>query len=365
MALERDVQLMLRVKEGDEASFALLLERYRAPVMNFIYRMVQNQPVAEELAQEVFLRVYRARNGYEPSARFTTWLFRIATHIALNAIRDRRGERATESLDDGPSPGATLSDPRATVEQVLLEDARLIEIRRAVQALPAKQRAAVLMHKYHEMEYAQIAQVLGCSGVGSEVAAVSGLRNAAPETGSFCPPSPHQRAPGKRWRGRQAMTRSPMKCGKLETLWLPYLDGKLSLPERAVVDAHLAGCPSCAERLEGLRLASQSLESWQAPAASPWFDARLRQKIATDVAPRGLVGWLAAPLRSFPLGIAALLLLAALLIWSGSTRQAPPPELIVSDVKMDELLHVMEEIELINEFEVLGELRKPVQVESR
>ena len=163
MALEHDAQLMLSVKEGDEASFALLLARYRTPVMNFIYRMVQNQPVAEELAQEVFLRAYRARNGYAPSAKFTTWLFRIATHLALNAIRDNRTERATDSLDQEQTPAAAVADRRASIEQVLLEEARLMEVRRAVQALPSKQRAAVLMHKYQEMEYAQIAQVLGCS----------------------------------------------------------------------------------------------------------------------------------------------------------------------------------------------------------
>lgn len=163
MALERDAQLMLRVKEGDEASFAELLERYRAPVIHFIYRMVLNQPMAEELAQDVFLRVYRARKGYEPSAKFTTWLFRIATHIALNAIRDSRGERALESLGDLQSQVSEIPDRRGSIEQALVEDARLMEIRRAVQSLPANQRAAVLMHKYQEMDYAQIAQVLDCS----------------------------------------------------------------------------------------------------------------------------------------------------------------------------------------------------------
>jgi len=163
MALERDAQLMLRVKEGDDASFAALLERYRAPVIHFIYRMVQNQHIAEELAQDVFLRVYRARKGYEPNAKFTTWLFRIATHIALNAIRDGRGERGTESLDDQEARASELPDRRRTVEQVMVEYDRLAEVRRAVQALPAKQRAAVLMHKYHELDYAQIAKALGCS----------------------------------------------------------------------------------------------------------------------------------------------------------------------------------------------------------
>lgn len=163
MALEHDAQLMLRVKEGDEASFGELLERYRVPVMNFIYRMVQNQPIAEELAQDVFLRVYRARKSYEPSAKFTTWLFRIATHIALNAIRDGRSERGVESLDEEQSQAFTLPDRKGTIEQSLLEEARLREIRRAVESLPAKQRAAVLMHKYQEMDYAQIARVLDCS----------------------------------------------------------------------------------------------------------------------------------------------------------------------------------------------------------
>lgn len=163
MALERDAQLMLRVKEGDDACFAELLGRYRSPVIHFVYRMVQNQHIAEELAQDVFLRVYRARKGYEPNAKFTTWLFRIATHIALNAIRDGRCERAVDSLDSEEDQAFELADRRSTVEQMMVEDARLMEIRRAVQALPAKQRAAVLMHKYEEMDYAQIARVLGCS----------------------------------------------------------------------------------------------------------------------------------------------------------------------------------------------------------
>src|ERR1051325_3439160 len=98
--LELDAELMLRVKEGDGASFAKLLEKHRTPVIHFLYRMVQNQAVAEELAQEVFLRVYRSRETYEPTAKFTTWLFRIATHLALNAIRDNKNERLQERLDD-------------------------------------------------------------------------------------------------------------------------------------------------------------------------------------------------------------------------------------------------------------------------
>src|ERR1700704_2518530 len=94
-----DVQLMLDVKAGDEQSFALLLQRYRSPLVNFLYRMVRNREQAEDLAQEVFIRVYRARAEYVPSAKFTTWLFRIATNLALNAIRDTRHQRMEVSLD--------------------------------------------------------------------------------------------------------------------------------------------------------------------------------------------------------------------------------------------------------------------------
>jgi len=164
-ALDYDAELMLRVKEGDDASFGLLLEKHRTSVVNFLYRMVQNQAVAEELAQEVFLRVYRSRSTYEPTAKFTTWLFRIATHLALNALRDGKNEKSQERLDDDSSdlPGRQVADQRQTVEQHLVYQARLDEVRKAVATLPEKQRAAVLMHKYEEMEYSQIARVLSCS----------------------------------------------------------------------------------------------------------------------------------------------------------------------------------------------------------
>ena len=165
VALENDAQLMLRVKEGDGASFELLLDKYRASVISYLYRMVQSQSVAEELAQEVFFRVYRSRSTYEPTAKFTTWLFRIATHLALNSLRDHRSERGQQSLDEetAESPRIQVMDHRRNREQELVAEARLEEVRRAVAELPEKQRAAVLMHKYQEMDYAQIAGVLGCS----------------------------------------------------------------------------------------------------------------------------------------------------------------------------------------------------------
>src|SRR5438105_2691808 len=147
-ALDYDAELMRRIKEGDGASFGLLLVKYRATVVHFLYRMIQDHAVAEELAQEVFLRVYRSRSTYEPTAKFTTWLFRIATHLALNSLRDGKNERLQERLDDASNdmPARQVRDVRPSVEQRMVYEARLDEIRRAIGALPEKQRAAVLMH---------------------------------------------------------------------------------------------------------------------------------------------------------------------------------------------------------------------------
>jgi len=164
-SLERDAELMLRVRQGDQASFGLLLEKHRVPVVHFLYRMVRNKAVAEELAQEVFLRVYRSRDHYEPTAKFTTWLFRIATHLGLNCIRDGRNERFHNRLDNEASDGVCqqVPDRGQTVEQELVYRVKLREVRQAIESLPQKQRAAVMMHKYEELEYAQIADVLRCS----------------------------------------------------------------------------------------------------------------------------------------------------------------------------------------------------------
>jgi RNA polymerase sigma-70 factor, ECF subfamily len=166
-----DVQLMLDVKAGDEQSFALLLQRYRSPLVNFLYRMVRNREQAEDLAQEVFIRVYRARADYVPSAKFTTWLFRIATNLALNSVRDTRHQRMEVSLDapvsadaeDGNERTLDVADKRPDIEQHLVEEARKEMIRHAIDKLPEKQRAAVLLHKYQELDYGEIAKILACS----------------------------------------------------------------------------------------------------------------------------------------------------------------------------------------------------------
>jgi RNA polymerase sigma-70 factor, ECF subfamily len=163
-----DAAIMLELKAGNMAGFDFLIQKYRKPIINFMYRMTRNQAVAEELAQEVFLRVYRSRETYRAEARFSTWLYRIATNLGVNQARDTRHERAASTvyLDEADSETGTtpdVADSTPDVESRLLRDERMAAIRDHVLALPERQRMAVLMHKYEGMDYSQIGEVLKLS----------------------------------------------------------------------------------------------------------------------------------------------------------------------------------------------------------
>jgi len=165
---QSDAAIMLRVAAGDDSGFNFLVGKYHRAMIHFLFRMVHNQAVAEEMAQEVFLRVYRSRESYRAEAKFTTWLYRIATNLAVNHARDTRHERAAQTVYlDAPDPetGSTpdVADDEPSVEQHLLQDERMAAIRRHVMALPERQRMAVLMHKYQGMDYRQIGEVLKLS----------------------------------------------------------------------------------------------------------------------------------------------------------------------------------------------------------
>ena len=163
-----DAEVMLRVKAGDDGAFNYLVDKFRRPMISFMYRMTHNSATAEDLAQEVFLRVYRSRAGYTADAKFTTWLYRIATNLAVNHARDTRHERpeVTVNIDESDEEtGLTVDVPDASMnaEQDILRRERLAAIRKHVEALPERQRVAVLMHKYQNMDYKQIAEVLHLS----------------------------------------------------------------------------------------------------------------------------------------------------------------------------------------------------------
>lgn len=168
-----DAELMLRVKAGDTSAFDYLVHKYRRAMVAFMYRMCHNQGAAEDLAQEVFLRVYRSRTGYEASAKFTTWLYRIATNLAVNHARDTKHERPETqvSIDEPDEETGTtidIADSSLTAEEAILRRERMRAIRQKVMQLPERQRMAVLMHKYQQMDYRQIADVLKLSESGTK-----------------------------------------------------------------------------------------------------------------------------------------------------------------------------------------------------
>jgi RNA polymerase sigma-70 factor, ECF subfamily len=163
-----DAAIMLRVAAGDEAGFNYLAQKYHRAIIHFLFRMVRNEAVAEELAQEVFLRVYRSRESYRAEAKFTTWLYRIATNLAVNHARDTRHERSAQTIyldapDEESGTTPDVADDEPSVEQRLMRDERMAAIRTHVMALPERQRMAVLMHKYQGMDYRQIGDVLKLS----------------------------------------------------------------------------------------------------------------------------------------------------------------------------------------------------------
>jgi RNA polymerase sigma-70 factor, ECF subfamily len=165
---QSDAAIMLRAAAGDETSFNYLVEKFHRPMIHFLFRMVHNQAVAEELAQEVFLRVYRARESYRAEARFTTWLYRIATNLAVNLARDTRHERSAQTVyldapDEETGTTPDLADDVITAEEQLVRNERMKAIRKHVDELPERQKLAVLMHKYQDMDYKQIGEALKLS----------------------------------------------------------------------------------------------------------------------------------------------------------------------------------------------------------
>jgi anti-sigma factor RsiW len=157
--------------------------------------------------------------------------------------------------------------------------------------------------------------------------------------------------------------RSNVNCGKFETLWIPYLDGKLTGEEAARMDAHLAECPECALRREGLSAVSQALDVWQAPEPSPWFDAKLRARIAAEEKPRR-ASWAARLSPAFSMMMAAMLVLGALMVWHTDRHEVTVSRELVSDMRimndaaLEDLLHAMDEMELLYDFEPLSEMQR-------
>jgi RNA polymerase sigma-70 factor (ECF subfamily) len=166
-ALDPDVRLMLQVQRGDAPAFEELVLRYQARLVSLLEHLVGNRDQAEDLAQDVFLRVYRARERYVPGAKFATWLFTIANNVASNALRNRsrRREVTLKSQDSGPlgvrPMDAMLLASSGQMPARQLDKAEMRQIvRQAIEELNERQRLAVLLCKFQGMSYAEIGQIM-------------------------------------------------------------------------------------------------------------------------------------------------------------------------------------------------------------
>jgi RNA polymerase sigma-70 factor (ECF subfamily) len=166
--LDPDAALMLRVKKGDSAAFTTLVEKFKQPVMNLAYRSLRDLTEAEDLAQNVFVQVFKSAARYETTAKFSTWLFTIARNLCLNEIR-RRSRHPAESLDaphpeHEEQPKHQIEDRKQTAPpETLLQHELASKVEEAIQALPENQRTALLLCRQDELSYEEIAKVLGCS----------------------------------------------------------------------------------------------------------------------------------------------------------------------------------------------------------
>ncbi|HKS37042.1 MAG TPA: sigma-70 family RNA polymerase sigma factor, partial [Verrucomicrobiae bacterium] len=165
--LDPDAALMLRVKRGDRAAFEELVNKYKQPVTNVIYRTLGDATEAEDLAQNVFVQVFKSAHRYKVSARFSTWLFTIARNLCLNEIR-RRSRHPAESLDAAhpemeDQPLRQFEDAKGfSAPDLLLQGELERKIQEAVAGLPENQRTAILLCRENELSYEDIARVLGC-----------------------------------------------------------------------------------------------------------------------------------------------------------------------------------------------------------
>jgi RNA polymerase sigma-70 factor (ECF subfamily) len=161
-----DVQLMLRVRDGDDTAFSQLVVAYQDRLVGLLTHLVGERDAAEDLAQEVFLRVYRARKGYQPTAKFATWLFRIAQNLASNSRRGRRRRRevpfaGTREVSDSRPQEALLPEKSAFLPNRQIAKRELQDVvREALEELGERQKLAVLLHKFEGMSYADIAETM-------------------------------------------------------------------------------------------------------------------------------------------------------------------------------------------------------------
>jgi len=162
-----DAELMVAFQQGDGTAFEQLLDKYHRPIVNFIYKIVNNAAEAEELAQEVFLRIYRSRQRYQPRARFAAWIYRIATNVSYKEAgrkhRMRLWSRNNNSHEETLPVEEVVRDPAPDAEGRLISSELGDVIRRAIGLLPRKEKVALILRRYEELSYREIAEIMDCT----------------------------------------------------------------------------------------------------------------------------------------------------------------------------------------------------------
>ncbi|PIV63622.1 MAG: RNA polymerase subunit sigma-24 [bacterium (Candidatus Ratteibacteria) CG01_land_8_20_14_3_00_40_19] len=205
--MDADCELMLQVKKGEVAAFNQILEKYQGPIINFVYRFVGSREKAEEIAQEVFLRIYLARGRYRVRAKFSTYIYRIAKNLSLNTLRKRK--LRIISLNQ-PIPGKNGEIEREFADSSQISPAEVLakkeagaRVKKALDSLPAPQKTAIILNRYNDLSYEEIGKVMNLS-----LPAVKSLLHRAKESlrkrlkGVNYTPPPHilpLKGGGKRW----------------------------------------------------------------------------------------------------------------------------------------------------------------------
>jgi len=173
--------LMVKTAEEDEFAFEILVRRHQTSVLNLVYRYVGNKTKAKDLAQEVFIRVWRAAKRYEPKAKFTTWIYRITANLCLNELKSVKGKKLvqleSEHEDRQKTNFETHPNASRSPEDLLLAKERSRQVSEALQSLPENQRMALILKRYDNLSYDEIAKIMECSVSAVESLLVRAKRN--------------------------------------------------------------------------------------------------------------------------------------------------------------------------------------------
>lgn len=159
--MESDIELMLRTKSGDDGAFSELMRRHYKGVVNYIYRFTNVRDNSEDLAQEVFLRIYRSAKQYRPEAKFSTWLYKIATNVSLTHVKRRNNNLSLDEIDD---TGDNTGDPEVEIaDDIIYRKEIMSVIYEAMESLPEREKIAIMLCKYEGLSYEEVSEVLECT----------------------------------------------------------------------------------------------------------------------------------------------------------------------------------------------------------